>query len=325
MRTRVQVFFLGGTIGMTGPPGQGAVPSLDAADLLAGIPVAERLDVVAVDLLKLSSAHLRFSHLLDLVRAADQAVRDGADGVVVVQGTDSMEEASFLLDLLWQHDAPLVMTGAMRNPSRPGPDGPANLAAALAAAASPVCRGLGALVALNDELHAARHVAKRHTSLPSAFESPDAGPVGTMLEGAPVVRTRPPRRRPLPVPDRLGARVALLTATLDDDPAVYDAVGALCDGLVVAGFGAGHLPGEVADVVGATAGRLPVVLTSRTGAGSVHTRTYAGPGSEEDLLGRGLLNGGHLNGLRARLLLTVLLSGGADRRAVAAAFAEHGR
>ena len=324
MRTRVQVFFLGGTIGMTGAPGQGAAPALDAADLLGGLGHPETVEVVAVDFLKVGSAHLRFGHLLDLLRSADEAVACGVDGVVVVQGTDSMEETSYLLDLLWRHDVPLVVTGAMRNPSLPGPDGPANLTAALAVAASPDCRGLGALVVLNDEVHAARYVAKRHTSLPSAFESPDAGPVARMLEGRPVVVARPVRRQPLPVPDRLEPRVPLLVATLDDDPLVYEALGGLADGLVLAGFGAGHVRTELAELVGRIAARLPVVLASRAGAGSVHTHTYGGPGSEEDLLGKGLVNAGHLNGLKARLLLLVLLAGGADLGRVREAFAEHG-
>lgn len=324
MPTRVQVFFLGGTIGMTGAPGQGAAPTLDGAQLLGGIAWPDSIEVTAVDFLKVGSAHLRFGHLLDLVRATDDAVAAGAEGIVVVQGTDSMEETAYLLDLLWCHDAPLVVTGAMRNPSLPGPDGPANLTAALAVAAATGCRGLGALVVLNDEVHAARHVAKRHTSLPSAFESPNAGPVARMLEGHPVLVTRPVRRPPLPVPAALTARVPLLTATLDDDPVVYEAVGGLADGLVLAGFGAGHVRTELADLVGGLAARLPVVLASRVGAGSVHTRTYGGPGSEVDLLAKGLVSAGHLNGLKARLLLIVLLAEGADRDRIAAVFAEHG-
>jgi L-asparaginase len=321
---RVRVFLLGGTIGMTGEPGRGAAPALDAADLFTGLPVPPGVEVEAVDFLKVGSSHLGFESLLGLARAADAAVREGVEACVVVQGTDSMEETAYLLDLLWAHEAPLVVTGAMRNPSLPGPDGPANLVAALACAAAPSCRGLGALVVLNDEVHAARHVAKRHTSLPSAFVSPNAGPAGRMLEGVPMVTMRPPRRRPLPVPERVGVRVPLLTATLDDDPRLVGAVAGLADGLVVAGFGAGHLKAEVADAVAEVAAGLPVVLASRAGAGSVHTCTYAGPGSEEDLLGRGLVSAGHLDPLKARVLLVLLLAAGADRAEVARAFAEHG-
>ena len=80
----------------------------------------------------------------------------------------------------------------------------------------------------------------------------------------------------------------------------------------------------VALVLGALAARIPVVLCSRTGAGAVHTHTYGGAGSEEDLLAKGLVHGGHLAPLKARILLVLLLAGGADRAAVHRAFATHG-
>ena len=328
---RIAVYFLGGTIGMTTGTDRGsesgasgATPWLDGAALLAGVPGADRLDLRVEDFRKKSSAHLTFADLLELRLRARASVMQGAGGVVVVQGTDSLEETAFLLDLLWERPEPVVVTGAMRNPSLPGPDGPANLAAALAVAASDDCRDLGVLVAFADEVHAARSVAKRHASAPDAFVSPDTGPLGRMLEGRPVLHTRVARRSPLPAPEAITARVPLLTAVIDDDPAVVDAVAQVADGLVVAAFGAGHLRPPVADAVAALVPRIPVVLSSRTGAGSVHTRTYGGPGSETDLLGRGLVNAGHLDGIKARLLLAVLLSTGADRAGVAEAFDRYG-
>ena len=323
---RIAVLFLGGTIGMTAGTdrSQGAVPWLDGAALLEGVPGADVLDLQVHDLMKKSSAHLTFDDVLTVRARAEAAVADGAGGVVVVQGTDSMEETSYALDLLWDRPEPVVVTGAMRNPSLPGPDGPGNLAAALAVAADEGARDLGVLVVLADEVHAARGVAKKHTSAPDAFLSIATGPLGRMLEGRPVLHTRVARRRAVPVPDAVTARVPLLTTVLDDDPAVVEAVGGLADGLVVAAFGAGHLRPPVADAVAALVPRIPVVLASRTGSGSVHTRTYGGPGSEVDLLGRGLVNAGHLDGLKSRLLLALLLSGGADRAGIAEAFAEHG-
>lgn len=86
-----------------------------------------------------------------------------ADGVVVSQGTDTLEETAFLADLVWSRDAPLVLTGAMRNPTLPGADGPANLLAALQVAASDDARGQGALVVLADEIHADHGLDPRDT------------------------------------------------------------------------------------------------------------------------------------------------------------------
>jgi L-asparaginase len=87
--------------------------------------------------------------------------------------------------------------------------------------------------------------------------------------------------------------------------------GAGYDGVVLAGFGVGHVSAELAAVVEEVVPGLPVVLASRTGSGPVLRGTYGFAGSELDLAARGAVPAGWLDPRKARLLLWALLAGGA--------------
>jgi L-asparaginase len=320
------VFFLGGTIAMAGH-GDGVVQRLSGSAIISAVPQLADLDVTVQthDFRAMPSACLSFDDILELAGRAEKAVADGATGVVVVQGTDTIEETAFLVDLVWPHDAPVVVTGAMRNPTLAGADGPANLLAALRVASSERFAGLGCLVALNDEVHAARYVRKTHSSNPASFASPDAGPLGHLVEGAPVLLSRPPSRLTLPRPASAAkVPVALVAVALDDDGGLLPAVADRYAGLVVAGFGVGHVPAALADPLAELAQQIPVVLASRTGAGAVFAHTYGFAGSESDLRSRGLVGAGLLDPYKARILLRLLLANGASRAEIEAAFAAAG-
>lgn len=322
----VVVFTLGGTIAMAGADG-GVVTRLGGADLVAAAPGLADLGMPLEvrDAVAAPSANLTFVQMLGVLDAASAAVEGGAAGVVVTQGTDTLEETAFLVDLAWPHTAPFVLTGAMRNPTLAGADGPANLLAAARVASSPVARDLGALVVFNDEIHAARWVRKTHATSTAAFHSPNAGPIGHVIEGRTRVLTRPVRRDALPsLTGRVFPSVPIYTVALDDDGALLDAMAPRCQGLVVAAFGVGHVPAAMASTLGALAERVPVVLTSATGAGSVLRQTYGAVGSEADLQKRGLINGGLLDPRKSRILLRSLLAGGLGRSEIADAFATYG-
>jgi L-asparaginase len=318
----VSVFFLGGTISMAGHSG-GVVSRLGAAELIGAVPelADPDLQLEARDFRRMPSASLSFDDILELVTEAETSA---ADGIVVVQGTDTIEETAYLIDLVWSGPRPVVVTGAMRNPTLPSPDGSANLLAAVRVAASGRFDDQGALVVLDDQVHAARWVRKTHSTRTSTFASPNAGPLGLLVEGraVPVASVaRRPTHSPRPP---VTAQVPILVMGLDESAAVLDAISASCDGLVVAGFGVGHVPEALAAPLGELAARVPVVLTSRTGSGPVLSHTYGFAGSETDLLARGLIDGGLLDPHKARVLLRVALTCGYDRSAIGATFTRAG-
>ncbi|WP_415950742.1 asparaginase [Streptomyces sp. KLOTTS4A1] len=328
-RGTITLLTLGGTIAMSGNPVAGVVPRLTGAELTAAVPALADHPLDVRDAHAVPSANLTFAQLFAVAEEASQAVQAGAAGVVITQGTDTLEETSYLLDLIWPHPEPLVLTGAMRNPTLAGADGPANLLAAVRVAASPEARDLGALLVFNDEIHAPRWARKTHSTSTATFASPNTGPLGHIIEGTPRLLTRPPRLPALPSAAEASAmaRVALHTVTLDDDAAHLPHLRHLPEthqGLVLAAYGVGHVPAALAPVLGELTTHIPVILTSRTGAGSTLASTYASPGSESDLLNRGLTNAGLLDPYKSRILLRLLLSTGADRDRISEEFALRG-
>ena len=321
----VLVVTMGGTIAsVPDEGGRDAVPRLGPDELLASVPGADRVATVSTESFRqYPSGDLT---VRDVVELAELVVEHTGrvDGVVVTQGTDTLEETSYLLDLLLDDDAPpVVLTGAMRNSGLAGADGPANLLAALKVAADEQARRLGPLVVFADEIHLPRFVRKLHSSSIHAFGSPNAGPVGWVTEDRVRIWLAPRRREPVCKPGDLPVdmpSVGMVRVGLGSDPVRPEHVTGL-DGVVVEAFGGGHVPARVVESLAGIVDRMPVVMTTRTGAGEIYESTYAFPGSERDLLGRGVISGGALDGAKARLLLTLLIASGADRDAIRHRFA----
>lgn len=313
----VAVGAMGGTIAMTpAAPNEPVRPGLDAHALVSAVPgLSDLVELRIENICNIPSPSITVAEVLQALNFARSSVAAGAAGVMLTHGTDNLEETAYLLDLLWDDDAPIVVTGAMRSALTPGADGPANLLAAALTASSSDARGLGVLTCLNDTVHLASRVTKTSSMGMESFDSPGYGPVGRVVEGAFRRHWSPDAARPaaLPTPAAGPIDVALLETAFGEDGRLIAAVHeAGYRGIVVAGSGVGHMSASAADAVSAAiADGVTVVVGSRTSSGGTATAIYGYPGSEADLIARGAIMAGELTPRKARLLLHVLLEAGA--------------
>lgn len=312
---KLAIAALGGTMSMQARhPGEGVIPTVSGETLLASIPELTLLAEVSVETLGLlPSASLDFEFLLSVLSWANFQIKQGATGVVITQGTDTLEETAAFFDYLWDHDAPLILTGAMRSAAQAGADGPANLLDACRVALASSSRQRGVQVVMSGQIHSASAVRKTDSLALQAFSSPIVGPVGLMVEDT-VRYLRPPGPRDvLPLPVQTTQRIALLEASLSADSLLLEnVVGLGYAGLVIAGFGAGHVSANWADSIEAIAQKIPVIVATRTGSGATARSTYGFDGGEIDLTRRGALMAGFLCPRKARILLWLLV--GCDRQ-----------
>ncbi|MHC8357557.1 asparaginase [Pseudomonas sp. LB3P81] len=307
---KLAIAALGGTVSMQARNAdEGIIPTVSGETLLASVPELTLLAEVTIETLGLlPSASLDFEFLLSVLSWANFQIKQGAAGVVIIQGTDTLEETATFFDYLWNHDAPLVLAGAMRSAGQAGADGPANLLDACRVALASSSRQRGVQVAMNGQIHSASAVRKTDSLALQAFSSPIVGPAGLLVEDT-VRYLRPvPLRKVLPLPFQTTQRIALLEASLSADSLLLESILALgYDGLVIAGFGAGHVSGSWAESIETIARKIPVIVATRTGSGSTARSTYGFKGGEIDLTRRGAAMAGFLCPRKARILLWLLV------------------
>lgn len=308
------VLATGGTIAMGEKhAGSGAVPALSGIELLNQLPPLPDpgIRVSVENYCNVPSAHLSLGELwniADRVRFLSEAKHRA---FVITMGTDILEEAAYFISLVAGHRAPTVLTGAMRSAGQLGYEGPANLYHSLIAASAPEVSHLGPVVVFNEEIHAAREVQKTHSTNMASFTSPGWGPLGWIVENRAWVRRIPSRNEAIPARPPFPRVELIRFAAGMDGFLVNQAVEGGVAGIVIEATGAGHVSPPFADAMERAVRRnIPVVVTSRCTTGSVLTQTYAFPGSESDLVRRGMMMSRGLSGLKARIKLICALAAG---------------
>ena len=327
----IAIIGTGGTIASVGKnsldildyAANGQMLGIDA--LLQSFPeVKEVADIVSVELDPVPSTRIFFRQWKSLISEVDLLVHNFSElqGIVITHGTATLEETAYFLNLALHVDLPIVIVGAQRPMNSLSSDAGLNLVNAILVAASPASHGLGVLVVLNDEIHAAREVTKTSTHRLQAFRAPEFGLLGT-VDGGSVTLYRTPLRRCMPNTEFDAAsleslpRVDIAYAYAGtDSTAVRAFLRAGARGIVSAGFAPGFVgPGEREVLQEAVDKGVVVVISTRVGSG----RVFANSLNTES----GFLSADNLNPQKARILLSLGLSITSDPVEIARMFAEY--
>lgn len=308
---KVAVIFTGGTISMKVDQSlQAAIPALSGQEIMEKVTGIEKFATIeAIHYGSLPGPHISPERMLELGNLVrDQLEKEDITGVVLTHGTDCLEETAYFLDLYIDSDKPIVVTGAMRNSSELGYDGPANLAASICTVCSDESKGKGTLVVMNNQVNAADEVTKSHTLNLDTFKSMDFGPLGIVDQDQVIYYRHRHSRQHIPA-DCLEEKVALIKSVsgMESDFIQY-AVDQGYKGIVIEGMGRGNVPpGMVRGIDYALDHDIPVVLVSRCPMGRV-LDSYGYVGGGRELRNKGVILGDNLSGQKARIKLMLILA-----------------
>lgn len=293
--------------------GRGVVPGDNFNELLAdAVTLPEGVEVIPRPWSDIPSPHMTPEGMYSLSRDIDTALeQDDIVGAVVLHGTDTLVETAYMLDITLQSRKPVVITGAMRYLSESGYDGVRNMINGIRVCLEPLPADTGVSVLMTDRIFAARDVVKVNSLNVDAFAANEAGLLGYVAGDRILLsrhlclhaQTRTPQS-----PEALELNVPIISCFTGMDSSLVDFVldnGA--KGFVVEGFGAGNVPpGIVPGIQRALDADIPVVLCTRCTEGGVWP-VYGYEGGAADLQERGVIMGGRLNGVKARIQLMVAL------------------
>jgi glutamyl-tRNA(Gln) amidotransferase subunit D len=302
----VSLISTGGTIASTVDYRTGAVSAqFDAEDVLRAVPdLGGRANYRGRVVANILSENMRPDVWQDLARAVHEEIEAGADGVVVMHGTDTMQYTAAALAFALETPVPIVFTGSQRSADRPSSDNVMNAVCAVEAAKSDCAEVLVCMHAAGSDdrcaLHRGTRVRKNHTSRRDAFETVGAKPLGAVdydrVDAGDAVsfrREHADRGGTDPeIRSGLNTDVELLKFTPGNDVDRY--AKALMetppDGLVLEGTGLGHVNTEwIPHLEDLTDAGTTVAMTSQCLEGRVCDRVYE---TGRDLLDAGVVETG---------------------------------
>jgi L-asparaginase len=318
----------GGTIAMKIDPVKKApVPAISGEDLVSTVPeIAKVAKIEVKNLSNVPSDYMDPERWAALARAAEEALaRREVAGVIVSHGTDTLEETGWFLDLTVESDKPIVLIGAQRNASEKDFDGPRNLLNAARICVAPEARGKGAMIALNNQINAAREATKTNTSSVETFQSGDFGFLGYADVDRVVFYRSPLRRQHVALaPAKVGAAGPAALPPVEivamyggaDGRLLRAAVANGAKGVVVQALGWGNVNVAFHEAIAEAVKKgVPVVISTRVPNGRV-LPVYGFQGGGKTTKDLGAIFADDLSPQKARILLMLALQRTSDPKEI---------
>ena len=289
----VSLISTGGTIASTVDYRTGAVTAqFDAEDVLRAVPeLAGRANYRGRVVSNILSENMTPARWQELAGAVGDEIEMGADGVVVMHGTDTMAYSASALAFMMETPVPVVFVGSQRSADRPSSDNVVNAVCAVEAAKGDVAEVLVCMHANRTDgecaLHRGTRARKNHTSRRDAFETVGRKPLGTVEYETGDIdwrRKDETSRRgeiELGLEDALEENVQHVKFAPGKGASVIDES---AEGLVIEGTGLGHTHTDWIETIEAHDG--VVAMTSQCLEGRVCDRVYD---TGRDLLDAGVV------------------------------------
>lgn len=297
---KVSIISTGGTIASRVDYRTGAVrPALNASDLYAVVPELSEVAVVRAEILfSILSENMSPKYWVEIAKTVARHIEEGAEGIVVPHGTDTMGYTAAALSFALQDlPAPVILVGSQRSSDRPSSDAASNLLSAVIATANAPFAEVS--LAMHDTttdktilLHRGTKVRKMHTSRRDTFRSINAKPLAR-VEGNKITmltedyRKRDPKRK-LTLKPNFEEKVALIKFHPGFNPKMIEW---LIDegyyGMIIEGTGLGHVSRDCFEAIKKAIERgMFVGMASQTLWGRVHMKVYE---TGRDLLAIGVV------------------------------------
>jgi glutamyl-tRNA(Gln) amidotransferase subunit D len=283
---QVSILSTGGTIASKVDYRTGAVTSqFSAGEIISAIPELEEIaNYHARVIYQILSENMRADYWTTLARAVAEEIQNGAEGVIITHGTDTMMYTAAALSFMLKTPVPVVIVGSQRSSDRPSSDASMNAVCAASVAISDIAEVCVVMHGTTSDdycsIHRGTRVRKMHTSRRDAFQSMNQPPLGRVDYLTRKIQTFLPYRRrgetELQLAEMLEPKCSLVKYTPGSSPEILNYyIDKGYRGIVLEGTGLGHVASDWIDgIKRATEEAVPVIITSQCLRGRICDRVY---------------------------------------------------